>query len=158
MVTVTLFAVGNSKNTTRFLPLWQNVGTVTAGTNGAPGTQPTVNEIRRVQREIQITTWAATPDLRDTTGAALDVALAMIDRLPLPDGSTGQMRFSRDSITDAETKEQSYRRDLYYSVDYGTYETTTSTLVTEVIANTQGGVSPPDSPVNTITVTQGSLT
>ena len=94
VVTVSVFTGKVARNTTRFIDGWQPYGTVTAGVSGNAPTQQAAREVRRVQREIQITVWAPTPALRATTGTALDLALASADRLTLSDSSVAQMRYS----------------------------------------------------------------
>ena len=62
---------------------------------GASATMGT--EVRRQERLVVITVWAPTPALRDTIGAALDLALAQIEFLALPT-VTGLASFTRTII------------------------------------------------------------
>ncbi len=83
-----------------------------------PGTM--AQEIGRQQRLIQITVWAPTQPLRDTTAAALDVALRLAQRVVMPDGFWAMVTYKGTPMTDMLTKQAIFRRDVNYEVEYAT--------------------------------------
>ena len=72
-----------------------------------------------------MTFWCRVPVSRDAAAAAVDTALAAQVFLTLPDGTAGRLRFASSSVFDQSQDAQLYRRDLLYSVDYSTTQTTT---------------------------------
>ncbi len=89
------------------------VGRVTADAQVA-------RELRRQRQAFRITLWCADPASRDAVANALDLALAAVDFITLPDGSVGRMRFVSTSSSDRVEEAELYRRDLIYSVEYPT--------------------------------------
>ncbi|WP_435018489.1 hypothetical protein TA3x_000463 [Tundrisphaera sp. TA3] len=79
-----------------------------------------IREIRRQKRTFQVTCWCATPAARDEAAEAIDIGLADIDYLLLPDGSSGRLLYERSHVMDGSQAEGLYRRDLFYSVEYAT--------------------------------------
>ena len=77
-------------------------------------------EIGRQQRLVQITVWAPTQPLRDSTAAALDVALRLAQRLVMPDGFWAALMYKGTPMTDMLTKQAIFRRDVLYEVEYAT--------------------------------------
>ena len=124
------------QNITKSLDGWQNVG------KPSNGTQPTAKEIRRVKRQFIITIYAPTPALRDRTGSIVDVALCSLRNLPLADGTVGQIYYGATALDDMPAKEFSYSRKGLYFIEYGTFATQKSPFVTEIVANTKGGLDP----------------
>ena len=92
-----------------------------AGRVGTVGTS--ILEIRRQKRNFQVTFWCPTPASRDLIASAVDNALADVDFLTLPDGSSGRLLYERSHVGDQSEKEGLYRRDLFYSVEYATTRT-----------------------------------
>lgn len=88
---------------------------------GAVGTA--MRELRRQEKQIQITIWAPRPDMRDTVARAVDSVLAESSSLVFADGSDGILRYSRTHQSDQAEKALLYRRDLIYSADYATTQT-----------------------------------
>ena len=137
-VTVSVYAGKVAKNTTRFLD----------------GFQPTslpmtlAREVRRAMREFQITVWSPTPQSRDTTAQAIDIALTSLRTLPLADGSQAFLRWVRDWIDDSPQKELNYQRVLVYEVEYGTFQTATATPVTHLNVAVKGGFDPSNTILN----------
>lgn len=90
-------------------------------------------ETKRQDRCFQISIWCATPHQRESLTDLLDSALSNINRLSLADGSTGNMHYSHSFTTDMLEKENIYRYDLYYNIEF---PTTLSAVDPVVIANT----------------------
>jgi hypothetical protein len=82
-------------------------------------------ELRRQLQRFRITCWCPDPASRDAAAAAVDVALAAQPFIALPDGTQGRLRFVSSAVFDQSQDAQLYRRDLVYSVDYSTTQTTT---------------------------------
>jgi len=142
---VSVFTGNVEQNITKSLDGWQSVGSV------SNGTQETAKEIRRVKRQFQITIYAPDPQLRDITGSVIDVSLCSLRNLPLPDGSAAQIYYGTTVIDDAPTKEYLFKRTGIYFIEYGTFATQQSPMVTEVLANLHGGFDP-HNVIDTITL------
>ena len=82
-------------------------------------------ELRRQLQRFRITCWCPDPASRDAAAAAVDAALAAQTFIALPDGTQGRLRFVSSAVFDQSQDAQLYRRDLVYSVDYSTTQTTT---------------------------------
>ena len=111
---------------------------------GAVGT--VVKEIRRQKRSFQLTCWCPSPEARDAIASALDAELADIDYLTLPDGTAGRLLYERTAVTDRSVREGLYRRDLFYSVEYGTtLSRSAAQIVAELLnlADAYGNPIPP---------------
>lgn len=93
-------------------------------------------ELRRQQRVFQITVWANTPAQRDTISGALDVALADVQRLTMPDGLSARLIYMNSHVSDELQKAKLYRRDFQYSVEYATTQSMTATQITQTQVNT----------------------
>jgi hypothetical protein len=129
-------------------------GRIEAVRVGSIGTN--IREIRRQERVFQITIWAATPSNRDSVAAVVDVALASINFLTMPDGFAARIIYRGSPETDSLQKAKLYRRDLLYSVEYATTQTDTGYQVTQ--ATLVAGMQTEDvadeaaEPVGTITI------
>lgn len=100
----------------------------------AGGTGTLIRELRRQERLFQISAWSDTPDHRDAVVQPLDVALAATQFLTLPDGFAARLLYKSSPINDGYQKDKLYRRDLFYTVEYATTQTTPATqIVTEQI-------------------------
>lgn len=77
-------------------------------------------EIRRQELNFRVTCWCPTPSTRDATAAAIDVNLAQVPFIPLPDESLGRMTYVSTAILDQSENALLYRRDLVYRVEYPT--------------------------------------
>lgn len=104
-----------------------NGAAIRAARTGAGGTMQ--RETRRLMRVMQITVWADTPANRDATAQAVDVALSGIERITLPDQTQGRLLYQSSHQVDAQSKANLYRRDIMYSVEYGTTQTVAATTV-----------------------------
>ena len=54
----------------------------------------------------------------------IDQALAGTTFLPLADGSAGRLRYRRTRLDDVPSRANLWRRELLYTVEYGTTQTT----------------------------------
>ena len=93
------------------------------------GTGTSVSEIRRQERQFQLTAWANSPQVRDALASLVDVALAQLRFISLPDGTAGRLIYRHSNVIDALQKARLYRRDLVYSVEYGTTLTTNNAQI-----------------------------
>jgi len=99
---------------------------------GSTGTA--IQEIRRQKRLVQITIWAPTPALRDTVAKAVDVVLADLAFLTMPDGTGARSVYQDSPMTDSLEKAKTYRRDLRYNVEFATTkQMTTAEVVVGVV-------------------------
>jgi hypothetical protein len=80
-------------------------------------------EVRRQLQNFRITCWCPDYLTRDTVAAAIDVYLAQIAFLDLPDGSAARMIFRNGETSDRSEDASLYRRDLIYSIEYATTTT-----------------------------------
>ncbi len=96
---------------------------------GITGTM--IREIRRQERQFQITAWADTPVHRDAIAQTIDVALAAIEFLTMADGYAARLIYRGSTVVDAQQKAGLYRRDLIYTVEYATTQVATATQVTQ---------------------------
>jgi len=132
--------------------------------DGAQGIS--IREVRRQTRAFQITVWAGCFASRDPVAAAIDSALAVITRLPLPEGTTAIMTYARSAQGDDQQKQGIYRRDLFYDVNYATVQTATHTTIREIgigigivrVAAAAGPASPALGPVTTTALTAQGAT
>jgi hypothetical protein len=106
---------------------------ITAALIGVTGT--TVRVLRTQDRVFQITVWSATPAQREMIGAALDVALAAVERFTLPDGFGARLIYRNSHVTDQLQKAKLYRRDFQYSVEYSTTQAMAATQITQTPLN-----------------------
>lgn len=97
------------------IPAGLRIGDVVVGSTGS-----VQREVRRQERQFQITTWAGTPALRSTVAKAIDAALAQVRFLGFADGTGGRLQYRGSPVTDFDQRQGVYRRDLIYTVEYGT--------------------------------------
>lgn len=122
------------------LPDASALGAVRVGISG------TIADIAESEsRRFQITVWAPDPQMRSIIAKAIRTALAPLSRIPLSDGTTGNITFVDDFPTDASQKSAIYRRDIWYSVDYPTLQVLSATQITSIKVTAQrSDVSPPE--------------
>jgi hypothetical protein len=108
-----------------------------------------IREIRRQNKSIQVTLWCSSPGNRDAVAQVIDPALAAINFIALPDGSSGLVRYERTTSDDAPQKELLWRRDLFYWVEYPTTQVQSAYEVVDVIANSTGSQVPHAAPIVT---------
>lgn len=88
---------------------------------GAVGTA--MQELRRQEKQFQISIWAQTPAMRSAVAGVVDVALSVSSDIVFPDGSHGILLYSHSFESDQTQKSGLYRRDLIYTVDFATTQT-----------------------------------
>ena len=81
---------------------------------------PAMMEVRRQIRSFRITCWCPDPATRDIAASAIDVVLAPLRFLTMPDGTSGRLLYEGGAILDRSEDASLYRRDLIYSVEYPT--------------------------------------
>lgn len=125
---------------------------LTAARVGATATA--IREIRRQQKVWMVTVWADTPAHRDIAAQAIDLVLADLAFLVFPDTSAGRLIYKGSNCEDNFSKANSYRRDLLYSVEYGTFQTEVETQITQIDINVSAAVAgvPPFNPVVTVNI------
>lgn len=85
------------------------------------GTQcPISQEVKRQEREFQLTAWAPSPNSRNLVAAPVDIVVAQTPFLTFADGSKGRLLYKSSPFTDFDQKQGVYRRDLIVSVEYPT--------------------------------------
>ncbi len=116
--------------------------TVPAATNlssriGSVGT--VIQEVKRQKKSFRITIWCNGPLIRDAVSRVIDPGLASMTFINLPDGTGGRIRYERTHTDDVPEKALLFRRDLVYSVEYGTTNTQKAAAVVSEIINVSGG-------------------
>ena len=106
---------------------------INAARVGMTGTA--IRNIRQQERRFQISIWADTPTHRSQIASAIDVALADLRFVSLPDGTLGRLIYHGSPVNDSLQNEQIYRRDLIYAVDYSTTQAETETQITNTQLN-----------------------
>lgn len=96
---------------------------------GVSGTA--IKEVGRQERPWQIVIWAPSEALRTAVAKAIDPVLRQTPRLALADGTYGHLVYKSSPVTDMLQKASVFRRDLIYTVEYGT----TVTQVAEQIVD-----------------------
>lgn len=99
---------------------------VRVGSTGVAST-----EWERQKQRIQITVWAPDPTTRTQAAAAIRVALAQVAFLTMPDGFGARVKSAGSMLSDVLEKAKTYRRDLFYEVEYAT---TVAQTVTTIVA------------------------
>lgn len=111
------------------LPNTARIAAARVGTNGTM-----IRELRRQERLFQISIWSETPDNRDAVIRPVDEALAATSFLTLTDRTAARLIYKSSPVNDGYQKDKLYRRDLFYTVEYATTQTTTATqIVTDQI-------------------------
>lgn len=116
-----------------------NAARLTAARVGVTGTS--TREVRRQERLFQIGIWADTPTHRDAIAQTIDSVLAFTTFITLPDQSAGRLIYKNSLVSDLFQKDRLYRRDLMYTVEYGTTQTETETQITQEQLNTSAAVA-----------------
>lgn len=107
-------------------------------------------EVSRQEKQIQIVIWADSPDHRSALAKIIDPALKAMTFIALPDLSAGRIRYTGNRESDNAEKQGIYRRDLMFTVEYGTYQSLITTQITQTQLNVSGGVTPPAQPSVTV--------
>ena len=82
--------------------------------------QPAVRETRRQRQVFRVVCWCPDPGSRDALAGTIDAALSDIPFISLSDGLAARLRSVASVPTDRAQAAALYRRDLLYSVEYGT--------------------------------------
>ena len=77
-------------------------------------------EWARQEQGFRVSVWAHSPAARDVVCSALASGFAQVAFLALTDGSAGRLRYRKTAAHDDDQSAKLYRRDLIYSVEYGT--------------------------------------
>ncbi|WP_020472365.1 hypothetical protein [Zavarzinella formosa] len=101
-----------------------------------------VREIKRQKKSFVITVWCGSPRVRDAFGRILDAGLSDVTFLSLCDGTDGRLRYERTHVDDASQKSGLYRRDFFYSVEYGTTVAQNAAEAVVETINIAGGLDP----------------
>lgn len=81
---------------------------------------PSFREIRRQRQTFTVAIWCPTPLMRDSVASRLDLVLANLTFMALPDGSVARLRYVGTKSQDQGQNAALYRRDLLYSAEYAT--------------------------------------
>ena len=100
---------------------------------GAVGTA--MQELRRQEKQFQISIWAQTPTMRSAVAGVVDVALSESSDVVFPDGSHGILLYSHSFESDQAQKSGLYRRDLIFTVDFATTKTAAAPQVIAPVIN-----------------------
>lgn len=79
---------------------------------------PAMLETRWQEQGFQVSVWCAGPLQRDAVASVLDSAFAATRWLPFPDGSAGHVLYQRTVVFDTTGRDDLWRRDLLYKVQY----------------------------------------
>lgn len=96
---------------------------------GVTGTA--IKEVGRQERSWQIVIWAPSEAARTAVAKAVDPVLRQTPRLALADGTTGHLVYKGSPVTDMLQKAGVFRRDLIYTVEYGTTITQASEQIVD---------------------------
>jgi hypothetical protein len=77
-------------------------------------------ELRRQAQGFQVTFWCPTQPSRDAAASLVDAGLAGMDFIRLPDAAWGRLLYVGSSVDDVPSKEGLWKRNLIYTVEYGT--------------------------------------
>ncbi|CAI2428407.1 Uncharacterised protein [Serratia proteamaculans] len=114
------------------------------------GTRGTVmREVRRETRQFQVTVWANCFDRRDPLANTIDPELSALSRIMLDDGSQATIAYISSLQDDDNQNIGVYRRDFFYAINYGVYQTQSAWAIAQVQANCQvvEAVSHPNSAI-----------
>jgi hypothetical protein len=107
-------------------------------------------EIGRQTRVFMITAWCPLPPMRDTIIGAIDdvFMLQSNKRILLPDNTLARLSYRGTSTLDDLAKQNIYRRDTRYEVEY----VTTSTEIDNTVSNLAVGIAPAGGVTSTINI------
>jgi len=92
-------------------------------------------EIGRQAQVFMIVIWAPTELLRDAAGHALELAFKQQPRITMPDNTWSRLLYRGVTQTDGSEKQQIYRRNLLYEVEYALTQPVTENTVTHLGVN-----------------------
>jgi hypothetical protein len=97
------------------VPSPARIGTLRVGTQA-----PISQEVKRQEREFQLTGWAPSPALRNLVASPIDIVVGQTPFLTFADGSKGRLLYKGSPFTDFDQKQGVFRRDLIVTVEYPT--------------------------------------
>jgi hypothetical protein len=83
-------------------------------------------EQARQEKVFWITCWCPQPAIRDALASDIDLALKQFDFITFSDQSVGRLIYNSSRESDEGEKNEIYRRDLLYSVEYITMSVATA--------------------------------
>lgn len=110
---------------------------VETANNGTTGTS--AREVRRQNKQFQISIWSPTPQLRDLIAKPVDLALALTSRMTMADGSQAIVTYVNLTQRDEQQKAMIYRRDFFYAVNYAIVQIDSEYTVLQTITNVTTG-------------------
>jgi len=128
------------------LPAGGRLGVVRVGVTGTA-----VRPVRTQEKLFQVSIWADTPDNRTAVSVVVDGVLAANVRVTLPDQSIGKLTYKSTLQSDKFEKDNLYRRDILYTVEYSTTQTEVATQITAIEVDTSAAIAgvEPYQPVST---------
>ena len=87
-------------------------------------------EIRRTEKQFNISVWSPTPTLRTAVGRLVDLSFSRSAFIFLSDLTHGRLDYIRTWDEDQLQNELCYRRDMVWSVEFSTIDTIAGTAVT----------------------------
>jgi len=115
-----------------------------------------VQEIRRQQRDMQVTVWAPTPAARDAVARLIDPALSVPEFLTLADGTAMRIIYQRSQLNDGNEQVVLYRRDFVYRVEFALCLTAAPASILQSVANVPVVADTPPLPLNALLLMSGS--
>jgi hypothetical protein len=86
----------------------------------------------RQEKVFWIICWCPTPQLRDQLAPAIDIALRQLDFIIMPDQGAARLIYNSSRESDEGEKNDIYRRDLLYSVEYAAATVTSAPEVAAI--------------------------
>lgn len=126
------------------LPAGARISAARVGTIGIQA-----REVKRQAKLFQITVWAPTPAIRDALAGPIDIYLADLRRIAMPDGFWAGIEYRNTFMIDDLQKANCYRRDLFYTIEFATTQQVTATQVTQ-LTETATPTNAPTTPFITI--------
>lgn len=89
-------------------------------------------EVRRTERQFQLSTWCPDGPTRAAIVDAIDLFLATVYFLSFPDGSSGRLTYIRGPWNDEMQRDTLYFAHQIFAVEWGTMQTTTATQIAAI--------------------------
>lgn len=118
-------------------PATTRIGDLRTGTVGQA-----FKEVRRSERQFQISVWAPSPASRSAVTEAFDPVLSDTPRLLLTDGQLARMTYRSSADDDFAQKQRIFRRNIFYTVEYAVTRSEQQTqiiVLNEVVTDSLGG-------------------
>ena len=106
---------------------------------GAAGTA--VREIRRQEKQMQVSVWAPTPASRDAVAKVIDLLFARRQCFSDPDGLAISAVYNGSNLIDEKQKQVIYRQDFMLTVEYGTAEKQQQMQIVVPVVNVSGNAT-----------------